>query len=238
MPKMKDSQKRDIVLEMLRQGDALKTDEQVVRRMIDERLKFIPQKKLYKFRRCSVNNFRTLEENSIWMAPANTFYDTFDCTINIDTQRNKREIEAWLRDKYPRLSFELSRGFCETHGVEMRQSFEDMIEYLQTCIDSNGDVIEENESAFLKRFATAEETELLAQALVKLKEIRAKFMEQEDGVIQVVHEAIEQTRTRMRDTILVYCMAEHYDIGSLWENYANVYKGFCIEYSFTGYAEK
>lgn len=238
MPKMKDSQKRDIVLEMLRQGDALKTDEQVVRRMIDERLKFIPQKKLYKFRRCSVNNFRTLEENSIWMAPANTFYDTFDCTINIDTQRNKREIEAWLRDKYPRLSFELSRGFCETHGVEMRQSFEDMVEYLQTCIDSNGDVIEENEAAFLKRFATAEETELLAQALVKLKEIRAKFMEQEDGVIQVVHEAIEQTRTRMRDTILVYCMAEHYDIGSLWENYANVYKGFCIEYSFTGYAEK
>ena len=78
MPKMTEAQKRDIILDMLCQGDALKKDEDAVRKMIDERLRFIPGKKLYKFRRCSVNNFRTLEENCIWMPPANTFNDTFD----------------------------------------------------------------------------------------------------------------------------------------------------------------
>lgn len=238
MPKMTDAQKRDIILEMLHQRDAIKTDEQAVRKMIDERLEFVPNKKLYKFRRCSIKNFKTLEENCIWMPPANTFYDTFDCTINIDLQRNKRDIEVWLREKYPRLSYDLARGYCESHGVEMRQTFEDMVEYLQTCIDSNGDVIEEKEAAFLNRFVTAEERELLEQSLDSLIEIRAKFMEHEDAMIQVVHEAIEQMRTHMRDAMLVYCMAEHHDIGSLWENYADVYKGFCIEYSFADYAEK
>ena len=238
MPKMTDSQKREIFFEMLRHGDALKTDEKTVQEMIDERLRFIPHQKLYKFRRCSMNNFRTLEQNCIWMAPANTFYDTFDCTINIDLQRNKRDIEVWLRDKYPRLSYDLARGFCESHGVEMRQTYEDMVEYLQTCIDSNGDVIEEKETSFLKRFTTDEESAMLTQALAQLKEIRAKFVEYEDSMIQVVNEVIEQMRTRMRDAMLVYCMAEHYDIGSLWENYAAVYTGFCIEYSFADYAQK
>lgn len=238
VPKMTDSQKREIFLEMLRQGDAIKTDEQAARKMIDERLQFIPHKKLYKFRRCSVNHFRTLEENCIWMAPASKFNDTFDCTINIDFQRNKKEIEAWLRDSFPALSFDLARGFCETHGVEMRYTHEDMVEYIQTCIDPNGDVIEENEEAFLRKFTTEEELETLEETLNILKDIRAKFVQQEDAMTQVVLETVEQMRTRLRDTLLVYCMAEYYDISSLWENYADVYKGFCIEYSFADYAQK
>ena len=238
MPKMTEAQKRDIILDMLCQGDALKKDEDAVRKMIDERLRFIPGKKLYKFRRCSVNNFRTLEENCIWMPPANTFNDTFDCTINIDMQRNKRKIDDWLRDEYPRFSFDLARGFCESRDVEMRQSYEDIVEYVQTCIDRNGDVIEENEAAFLRRFVTAEEAEMLEQSLANMKEIRQKFMEHEDSMIQATHDAIENVRTHMRDEMLVYCMAEHHDIGSLWENYADVYRGFCVEYSFADYTDK
>lgn len=237
MPKMTDSQKRDIFLEMLRHGDAIKTDEQTVQKLIDERLRFIPHKKLYKFRRCSRNNFRTLEQNCIWMAPANTFNDTFDCTINIDFRQNKKELEVWIKDELPMLSFDLAKGFCEAHGVEMRYTHEDMLEYLRTCMDSNGDVIEENEIQFLRKFATEEELDTLDESFSMLKDLRTKFVQQEDAMIQVVSELIDQMRTRMRNALLVYCMAEHYDIGSLWENYADIYKGFCIEYSFADYKQ-
>lgn len=235
---MTDKIKRETFLKLLQYGDTVKTDEQIVQEFIKERLQYIPKQKLYKYRRCSAKNFKSLEENYIWMAPATEFYDTFDCTVNIDLKRNKKEIIAWLKNNYSMLSFDLAKGFCEQHGVDMRYTHEDMVEYLETCLDKNGDVIESKEAEFLRKFATQEELEKMEQTLSTLKVVREKFMQHEDSMAQIIAEAIDQMRTRFRETLLVYCMAEHHNVSSLWENYADVYKGFCIEYSFADYAQK
>lgn len=238
MPKMTDAIKRDAFIRLHQYKDELTSDEQLVCDEINDRLRYIPHKKLYKFRRCSLRNFKTLEENCIWMAPGKDFYDPTDSTINIDFKRNGEQIEAWLNDNYPRLAFEFSQSLCAQLGVEMPYSYEDFLEYMGSCLDKNGDVIEDKEADFLRAHASQEELQRMDQILLFLQQIRQKLDQQEDGLTNMFVDAIENMRTAMRDKSIIYCMAEGYDNGSLWENYADTYTGFCIEYSFESFSSK
>ena len=82
------NQKRELLVEMCKIREQIKSNEQLVREVIEKRLTFLPRKKLYKFRTCSNQNFQTLEENCIWMSLASSFHDSFDNTINIDPKEN------------------------------------------------------------------------------------------------------------------------------------------------------
>mgnify|MGYP003301026901 CR=1 FL=1 len=63
MQKMNETIKREIFRELCQHREELKTDISLVQKIINERLDYIPHQKLYKFRSCSINNFKTLEEN-------------------------------------------------------------------------------------------------------------------------------------------------------------------------------
>lgn len=225
-------QKREQLIKMCNVREELKTNEQLVQEVIKERLTFIPHQKLYKFRTCSNRNLKTLEENCIWMSLASSFPDSFDNTINIDPKENVKEIEKWLKENYPVFCFDLAKGFCEERGLVIPYTHKDFKEYIETCLDENGDPIEDKEKAFLIAHATAEELEQIDSILQQLKLIRDKFAEIEDKTVENMADVINQTRTGMRDRSLVYCMTERYDNHTLWENYAKNYTGFCIEYSF------
>ena len=86
------NQKRELLVEMCKIREEIKSNEQLVREVIEKRLTFLPRKKLYKFRTCSNQNFKTLKENCIWMSLASSFHDSFDNTINIDPKENIKEI--------------------------------------------------------------------------------------------------------------------------------------------------
>ena len=101
-------QKRELLIEMCKVREELKTNEQLTQEVIRKHLTFLPRQKLYKFRACSDRNFKTLEENCIWMSLASSFPDPFDNTINIDPKENAAEIERWLRENYPVFCFELA----------------------------------------------------------------------------------------------------------------------------------
>lgn len=232
MSKMTLKQKREQLIKMCNVREELKTNEQLVQEVIKERLTFIPHQKLYKFRTCSNRNLKTLEENCIWMSLASSFPDSFDNTINIDPKENVKEIEKWLKENYPVFCFDLAKGFCEERGLVIPYTHKDFKEYIETCLDENGDPIEDKEKAFLIAHATAEELEQIDSILQQLKLIRDKFAEIEDKTVENMADVINQTRTGMRDRSLVYCMTERYDNHTLWENYAKNYTGFCIEYSF------
>lgn len=71
------------------------------KKMIELLLRFIQAReslhtpsKLYKFRTCNKQNLRTLEQNCIWMPPADSFIDISDCNIytacDIKTKELKR----------------------------------------------------------------------------------------------------------------------------------------------------
>lgn len=237
MSRMTPKQKRELLLELCQIRDAVKTDEQLAQTILRKHLKFMPRQKLYKFRECTERNFKTLEENCIWMSLASSFPDPFDNTINIDLKQNINEIEAWMYNNYPVLCFDLAKIFYESRGLGIPYTHEDFFEYTQTCLDKNGDPIEEKEREFLIAHASPEELAQMDDIFQQLKLLRDRFSDIEETAVKSIVEIINQLRTRIRETSLVYCMTERYDNHTLWENYAKNYTGFCIEYSFHDFAK-
>lgn len=233
MSKMTLEQKKAIFLALCEYGDSIKTDKELADTVIRERLGFIPHKKLYKFRTCSERNFKTLEENCIWMSPANRFPDQFDSTINVDFKQNRREIEKWFHSNYPVLCFDFAKMLCEQYGQTIPYTHEDFREYANTCFDHNGKPIADREEQFLRKHASPDELAQMDIVLQQIKMLRDEFAEVEDRVCDDLIEIVDQLRTRMRDTMLTYCMTERCDNPVLWENYADNYSGFCIEYDFS-----
>jgi len=237
LSKMTLKQKRELLIEMCKVREELKTNEQLTQEIIRRHLTFLPRQKLYKFRECSDRNFKTLEENCIWMSLASSFHDPFDNTINIDPKENAKEIERWLRENYPVFCFDLAKGLAEERGMVIPYTHKDFIEYVETCIDETGELIEEKERAFLIAHASPEELECADKIFQQLKYIRDCFTGVEDSTFKNMSDVINQTRTSMREKTLVYCMTERHDNHTLWENYAKNYTGFCIEYSFRNFAD-
>lgn len=235
---MTAKQKRECFVKMCKVREELKVSEELVQQIVRERLTFMPYKKLYKFRECTENNFNTLEDNCIWMSLASEFADPFDNTINIDPRENAKEINCWIRKCYPLLCFDLAKGYLEQHGTVIPYTHEDFIEYMETCLDENGNPILEKERAFLIAHASLDELDKMELILQQLKTIRDRFAEIEDAAFDNIVELINQTRVGMREKALTYCMTERYDNHTLWENYADNYTGFCIEYSFLDFADK
>lgn len=233
MAKMSLEKKKAAILELCQYGDFIKEDKTIAAAVINKRLNYIHSKKLYKFRTCADINFNTLEENCVWMSSASSFPDLFDCTINIDILRNKKEIEDWLHSIYPMLCYDLTKLFFEQRGVYIPYTHADFTEYVQTCLDRNGNPIEKNEVAFLQKHASPEELSQMDYILQQVNVLRSRFAQMEDRVYEGVVEAINLTRTRTRDSMLVYCMTERKDNPVFWENYSDNYKGFCVEYDFS-----
>ena len=228
-------QKREFLVEMCMVREELKTNEHLVQDVIQRRLTFLPRQKLYKFRTCSNQNFKILEEKCIWMSLASSFHDSFDNTINIDPKENIKEIEKWLKENYPVFCFDLAKRLYEQRGVVIPYTHKDFIEYIENCLDENGDPIDEKEKEFLISHASPEELENMEEIFQQLKFARDKFAEIEDNAVENMADVINQTRFGMRDKSLIYCMTERYDNHTLWENYAKNYTGFCIEYSFRNF---
>lgn len=237
MSKMTLKQKRELLIEMCKVREELKTNEQLTQEVIRKHLTFLPRQKLYKFRACSDRNFKTLEENCIWMSLASSFPDPFDNTINIDPKENAKEIERWLRNRYLKFCFDYVKGLVEDTGGVFPYTYKDFTEYAETCMDKDGVIIEKKERDFLIAHATLEELERMDESLQQFRDIRGQFTEIEDCIFEKLSNAIQQTRTGMREKTLVYCMTERHDNHTLWENYAKNYTGFCVEYSFSNFAD-
>lgn len=237
MAKMKDDVKREIFRELCQHREELKTNEAFVQRIINERLSYMPKKKLYKFRTCSNNNFKTLEENCIWMAPASSFNDLFDNTINIDLVKNGPEIKSWVKDNFPVFCFDLSKSICESKGIFVPLSHDVLKKYVNTCLDKNGRPILKKEREFIESLSTFENRAQIESVFSLIKNLRDNY-ETEDQLVDSLLKVINSGRTFMRDATLVYCMTERYDNSILWETYANNYTGFCIEYYFGDFTEK
>lgn len=238
MSRMTAKKKRELLVEMCSVREELKTNEQLAQETIHKRLTFLPRKKLYKFRTCSNQNLKTLEENCIWMSLASSFQDSFDNTINIDPKENIKEIERWLKENYPVFCFDLAKGLYEQRGISVPYTHKDFEEYIETCLDENGNPIEEKEQAFMIAHASPKELAHMDTLFQQLKLVRDKFAEIEDKTIENMADAINQTRVGMRVKALVYCMTERYDNHTLWENYAKNYTGFCVEYSFEDFSDR
>lgn len=229
--------KRATLLQLFQFSNNTEGSKEQMQRLALERLQYIPRKKLYKFRSCEERHFRLLEENCIWMPPASTFIDLFDSTINIDLQKNSKDFDLWLSDQCPALCFELCKTLCANKGLPMPYSLADFKEYLQTCVDKNGEPIKDLERAFFAAHASPSELSCLDDSIYQLNSLRSELTQQINATIPAIIDAINRMRTHVRESSLVYCMTERYDNCPLWENYGDNYQGFCIEYDFSHFRD-
>lgn len=229
--------KQAALLQLCQLGNITTGKEDVVQKMIVERLQCIPRKKLYKFRSCEERHFQLLAENRIWMPPANTFVDLFDSIINIDLYKNRKDFELWLSNQCPTLCFELLKALCESKGLSMPYSLTDLKEYFQTCFDKNGEPIRDKERDFFAAHTPPPELMFMDENIQQLNALRSGLVQKMEAAMPAFVDAINEIRTHVRKSSLVYCMTERYDNCTLWENYGDNYRGFCVEYDFSHFRD-
>lgn len=241
MAKITVKEQEDYLKKLLKYGDRIKTDKTLVDEILNEHLKNIPHKKLYKFRTCSNQNFKILEENCIWMPPANNFEDKLDCRINIDLKGNEPLINKWFWDVFPIFIFEILEKVAKDKGYSLPCNVEDFRNGVNECVLPSGKIEIDNVCEFVKPYLSPEEKDNYEEIVLQIKQcyyqVEALMKEESNTLCDVIIETINQTKTYLRDNTLVYCMTERYNNNNLWEKHANHYSGFCIEYSFENYGK-
>lgn len=219
-------------LESLFQLVGAPSSEAVIQNIVATHIKRIPHGKLYKYRTCSQLNFSALQENYIWMAPASSFKDLFDCIVNVDLQRNSKGILSWLQADLPEYLYHWFKKLLLEHGHPFPVSYEAWLEGMSLCFD-NDDVFQPDiyRNWLFENYPPEELNDIDTQ-LTQVPVILSQLESASTNVFPSILDALEQLRTQTRNTMLVYSMSESYDNRGLWENYAKDYSGFCIEYSF------
>lgn len=242
MAKMTVKEQEAYLKKLIEYGDRIKSDKSLVDSILKEHLCNVPHKKLYKFRTCSNQNFKTLEENCIWMPPANTFKDTFDCTINIDFKKNMPQIETWLHDNLLDFYFVFVKDFFESRGIPFPCNLNDLRNYTEECVSPSGKIKSMSEYEFLKKYAPDTDSEeydkQISEMRKKRSQVERQLTDRVKSLVPNLVDEIQKAQSHLRDTMLVYCMTERFDNHNLWETYANNYSGFCIEYCFDNFEEK
>ena len=181
--------------------------------------------KFYKFRTCSNQNFRTLEKNCIWMPAADCFLDISDCNI----------------------SFNIHFKDIEMKRLESPKGYLSCVKMLSNCISrfpNMSDTLTLGDLEAIFAYINRESNEvtidnhrnILSGVLSLDKEV--DYFEWIEYMHDIYEKALAkhpskttQVSAEARRSVHVYSMTSIMDNNLLWENYANAYSGFCIEYT-------
>lgn len=223
---------------LVEEQERLKTNERLVRETLERHFSHVPQK-LYKYRRCSRKNFRALKEGCIYMPCADDFKDPFDYTLNFDLSKQTEELARFFELNLDQIVFagiqELLKklrvrayGFTIKNVQFIRKNY-----FLEdgTCLEEKfeKEIISKGNFKDVSLYKKAKEFIATYKA-----NNGARIYEMAENMAQSINEMSRQPRKQS----LVYCMAEDASCGPMWENYADVYKGFCIEYDFSTWQNK
>lgn len=192
-----------------------------------ENLKSYPAQ-LYKYRDChKEHNFRMIEEGYLWAdIPAN-FYDPFDSLVNLKLKSELPSIQKWL---YQRLG-EILYYSIPPKGMQMHkkgQSLRAYIEAQKKFMDSTG----QYNAQKAKKIMLLEMKKLHPINRREVQKIYDKFEspEFEQKVQDSVKDGLTKVVYTLRERNLVCCLTRRKDNQKMWEEYADKYTGFVIEY--------
>lgn len=178
--------------------------------------------KLYKFRTCNNNNLRTLEQNCIWMPSADNFLDVSDCNMYMAYDIKGKELERVEKeDGY--LSFlKMLNNILEDLNIDLTATDIGLISIAikktpkKVTINNHRDILtgvlpEEKETIYFQWVET-----IYNHYIKFIMNRPSKTTRSFDGGRKIMH---------------VYSMTSVMGNKLLWENYAENYTGFCIEYT-------
>lgn len=223
---------------LIRNEERLKNDEKMVRETLASHLSHVPEK-LYKYRTCTMQNFRTLKEGNIYMPRADAFKDPFDYTLNFDLSKNVDKMHAFFLKHIDQLVYSGIKGILQQNGIIVPDfSIEDVRHIRENYFLEDGTRLTEKFEQDIMSKGTDVDNVLYrkSQDLVEyyLKDGSSQLI----GLCERLAEDVNRASREPRDTTLVYCMTEDKSCGPMWENYADGYTGFCIEYDFSDWENK
>lgn len=200
-----------------------------------ENLKHYPSH-LYKYRDCSKpHNFAMIAEGYLWADKPANFDDPFDSLVNHKLRSELPTIQKFI---YQRLG-EILYYCIPPKGMQPHkkgQSLQTYIDAQQKFMDATG-----RYSAQKARRIMVVETKKLHP--VNQHEVQKVYDQFESPEFEErVHNSIRDTFMKvvniLREKNLVCCLTQRRDNRKMWEEYADKYAGFVIEYDLSMVAEQ
>ena len=223
---------------LIENEERIRTDEGMVRKILASHLSHVPQK-LYKYRTCNRQNFKALKDGQIYMPSANDFKDPFDYTLNFDLSKQTYEIAKFFKDNLAQIVFVGMQDILKQKRIiAPKFTLKDVQFIIDNYFSKDGTCLEEkfereilSNGNYADRVLYKKSKEFISDFK---KDNEAKIYEIAEDMAQKINEVSRRPRTQS----LVYCMTEDNASGPMWENYADGYSGFCVEYDLSTWQEK
>jgi len=190
---------------------------------------------LFKYRSCNKYGFEMLEEGYLWVDQPQNFDDPFDALVSIDKDDALTEYKNHFNlHAFDFADFILSMFYPQES--KERKLLEEMFGFIKTALDSTklyDKNAVKNKMIGFKESLTEEQKLSLYDFGEKNKENIAKLNEIYDvkDSVDAFNKFINLTANSVRDYHMVCCLSKRKDNRKMWEEYADKYKGFVVEYS-------
>ena len=190
--------------------------------------------KFYKYRSFYGKKFDyaydALSNGYLWFASPIDMNDKIDTTLNVDLLREAKRIEnTFIKCKVQYCTL-LLKTFCKKNNIPFTFSH-DTIREISACTTKKGKMNRQRTKTLLLKNGTPH-NQLQMQMQVLANILEGKFIGYEDNVKKMALPFV-YLNENLRKNTTIYCVAERYDIDSMWAYYGNDNKGFCIEYDFS-----
>ena len=196
----------------------------------NDELKHYPRY-LYKYRDCkSEYNFQMIEEEYLWAdIPAN-FYDPYDALVNLKLKSELPYIQKWLYDHIGEILFYSipPKGMFDHKQGQTLQNYLNAQEQFK---DASG----KYNASKAKKLMFLETKKMNHENRSKLQSIYDKLEspEFEESLSLVIENILKSVVNSLREKNKVCCLTRRNDNQKMWEDYADKYSGFVIEYDLS-----
>lgn len=187
--------------------------------------------KLYKYRSCENEyNFEMIEQGYLWADYPHTFFDPSDSIINNKLLSEEKDITKWLWEHFAEIMY----YFLPPQGMQKHKQGQTLQNYKDAqkqFSDSKG------------RFSAKRAKAILTTELNKLSQENKHIVlsildyldsdEYEEKTLPVITDLLAGIMNSLRDEYKVCCLTARKDNQKMWEEYADKYSGFVIEYDFS-----
>ena len=195
--------------------------------LFNKNLKNIP-KKLYKYRNCNPNGFDALEQDYLWADNPAHFLDPMDSRIHHRLRYELTDIRKWLETHIGEIMY----YYIEPIGMKKKKGDLELDYFLnvqKNFLDENGEYkssLAQKAMALEINKLSIENKNKLNAALNKMeeKEFKEEF---EKRISTLIYEFING----FKESVIVACLTEDKNNFKMWEDYADKYAGFCVEYT-------
>jgi hypothetical protein len=186
-----------------------------VKTLLRDHMRYVPTT-LYKYYPCFNNRLETISKNRIWASKASRF-ETNDGLLEFD----KHKLIKYVYDEKEEFLLDIiKKDKLVTNTNLIRR-------YKHYCLDNNHHL---NQSKENELFSNCEEYSEMFILIWLIRKYRNDYC-----LLSNCREHYREFQYGGRNKSNISCFSEIPDNKYMWENYADNFKGFCVQYSFKNY---